>query len=303
MSRNALALFDTDSRNQVFQFIKVAIDRKVSKNEMVSPYDDQLIGKMNFSMGTDEKSMFFTYARASEYHGMRFKHHKVVYASMDVSENSSKALQQICTQFGGFFIADDEESTEWVKIEAAPTVEEELLNVVEEEDQPETEELPEDDEEFYEEKESFSIAKEDLQRNSRKNKAVRYSDDIESYVLESHSEEEQKQGDNNGENRKNNGDKPKDGERNGKNRNHYSRNRNRNGGNGENRSQENKNPDGRGQDGKQPERQERPPKQDNGNGESGEGGNSNNNHRRRRHHHRNNRPKGEGGQSAPRPEV
>lgn len=45
MSKNALALVDCNNREQLFQFLIDTFDRKAVKNEMVSPYDDQLLGK------------------------------------------------------------------------------------------------------------------------------------------------------------------------------------------------------------------------------------------------------------------
>ena len=86
MSKNALALVDCGERDILFQFLTKEVDRKTVKNEMISPYDDQLIGKMNFSYRGVEHSMFFTYARASEYPGMRFRNHKIIYLSLGVSE-------------------------------------------------------------------------------------------------------------------------------------------------------------------------------------------------------------------------
>ena len=65
MSKNALALVDCNNRDILFQFLMDKFDRKASKNEMVSPYDDQLIGKMNFRYDGMEHAMFFTYARSS----------------------------------------------------------------------------------------------------------------------------------------------------------------------------------------------------------------------------------------------
>lgn len=67
MSKNALALVDCNDREQLFQFLIDTFDRKAVKNEMVSPYDDQLIGKMNFHYNNMDSAMFFTYARSSEY--------------------------------------------------------------------------------------------------------------------------------------------------------------------------------------------------------------------------------------------
>ena len=61
MSRNALALVDCSSREQLYQFLIEQFDRRATKNEMISPYDDQLIGKMNFRYGGMEHAMFFTY--------------------------------------------------------------------------------------------------------------------------------------------------------------------------------------------------------------------------------------------------
>ena len=63
MSKNALALVDCNVRDVLFQYIIETFDRKATKNEMVSPYDDQLIGKMNFRYGGMEHAMFFTYAK------------------------------------------------------------------------------------------------------------------------------------------------------------------------------------------------------------------------------------------------
>jgi len=285
MSRSALALIDTDSRNRVFQFIKQTMDRKVQKNEMISPYDDQLIGKMNFSMGTEEKSMFFTYARASEYPGIRLKHHKIVYASMDVNDRSTAAFTQICSQFGGYVIPDDEVSEEWVKIEANPTVEEEYEKY----------------EEFYLSRESFSVSKEDLQRNRGKSDQQKTEDMVEKQDNNSGAKNS------NADNRENKdirkektetekeekNEKGKDGEQNRRSRN-YHRNRNRNNhSNGEGKQNNQPTPKQDDKQGKQEKSQ--------GNQKQGENGNGNSYHRRRRRPH-NNRPKGEGNQ-APKTEA
>lgn len=117
MSRNALALVDCSSREQLYQFLIEQFDRRATKNEMISPYDDQLIGKMNFRYGGMEHAMFFTYARSSEYPGMRFHNHKIIYLSLGVNEISSDIFNQICGRFGGFIDYDDELEIGWQKIE------------------------------------------------------------------------------------------------------------------------------------------------------------------------------------------
>ena len=127
MSKNALALVDCGERDILFQFLTKEFDRKTVKNEMISPYDDQLIGKMNFSYRGVEHSMFFTYARASEYPGMRFRNHKIIYLSLGVSEISSEIFTKICSHFGGFLDHNDDLETGWQKIERQITAEEELL--------------------------------------------------------------------------------------------------------------------------------------------------------------------------------
>ena len=127
MSKNALALVDCGERDILFQFLTKEFDRKTVKNEMISPYDDQLIGKMNFSYRGVEHSMFFTYARASEYPDMRFRNHKIIYLSLGVSESSSEIFTKICSHFGGFLDHNDDLETGWQKIERRITEEEELL--------------------------------------------------------------------------------------------------------------------------------------------------------------------------------
>lgn len=117
MSRNALALVDCNSREQLYQFLMDNFDRKATKNEMISPYDDQLIGKMNFRYGGMEHAMFFTYARSSEYPGMRFHNHKIIYLSLGVNEISSDIFNQICSRFGGFVDYDDDLELGWQKVE------------------------------------------------------------------------------------------------------------------------------------------------------------------------------------------
>ena len=117
MSRNALALVDCNSREQLYQFLMDNFDRKATKNEMISPYDDQLIGKMNFRYGGMEHAMFFTYARSSEYPGMRFHNHKIIYLSLGVNEISSDVFNQICSRFGGFVDYDDDLELGWQKVE------------------------------------------------------------------------------------------------------------------------------------------------------------------------------------------
>lgn len=115
MSKNALALVDCNNREQLYQFLVEAIDRKAVKNEMISPYDDQLIGKMNFTYAGLEHAMFFTYARSSEYPGMRFRNHKIIYLSLGVNEISSDILNRICARFGGFIDYDDDQDAGWQK--------------------------------------------------------------------------------------------------------------------------------------------------------------------------------------------
>ena len=117
MSKNALALVDCNTRDVLFQYIIETFDRKATKNEMVSPYDDQLIGKMNFRHGGMEHSMFFTYARSSEYPGKRFRNRKILYLSLGVNEISSDIFNQICSTFGGFVDYDDDLDNGWQKIE------------------------------------------------------------------------------------------------------------------------------------------------------------------------------------------
>lgn len=117
MSRNALALVDCSSREKLFHFLINTFDRKCTKKEMISPYDDQLIGKMNFRHSGVEHAMFFTYARSSEYPGMKFRNHKVIYLSLDVNDISSDIFNRICTRFGGYIIHNDDLEIGWEKIE------------------------------------------------------------------------------------------------------------------------------------------------------------------------------------------
>ena len=117
MSKNALALVDCNNRDILFQFLMDKFDRKASKNEMVSPYDDQLIGKMNFRYDGMEHAMFFTYARSSEYPGRRFRNHKIIYLSLGVNDISSDIFNQICSCFGGFIDYNDDMDNGWQKIE------------------------------------------------------------------------------------------------------------------------------------------------------------------------------------------
>lgn len=117
MSKNALALVDCSNRDKLFYFLINTFDRKATKKEMISPYDDQLIGKMNFRYNGMEHAMFFTYARSSEYPGMKFRNHKVIYLSLDVNETSSDIFNRICTRFGGYVIHNDDIELEWQKVE------------------------------------------------------------------------------------------------------------------------------------------------------------------------------------------
>lgn len=117
MSKNALALVDCNVRDVLFQYIIETFDRKATKNEMVSPYDDQLIGKMNFRYGGMEHAMFFTYAKANEYPGKRFRNRKILYLSLGVNEISSDIFNQICSTFGGFVDYNDDLDDGWQKIE------------------------------------------------------------------------------------------------------------------------------------------------------------------------------------------
>lgn len=127
MSKNALALVDCGERDILFQFLIKEVDRKTVKNEMISPYDDQLIGKMNFSYRGVEHSMFFTYARAAEYPGMRFRNHKIIYLSLGVSEISSEIFTKICSHFGGFLDHNDDLEDGWQRIEQQINEDEEML--------------------------------------------------------------------------------------------------------------------------------------------------------------------------------
>ena len=117
MSKNALALVDCNVRDVLFQYIIETFDRKATKNEMVSPYDDQLIGKMNFRYGGMEHAMFFTHAKANEYPGKRFRNRKILYLSLGVNEISSDIFNQICATFGGFVDYNDDLEDGWQKIE------------------------------------------------------------------------------------------------------------------------------------------------------------------------------------------
>lgn len=117
MSRNALALVDCSNREKLFHYLINTIDRKCTKKEMISPYDDQLIGKMNFRHSGMEHAMFFTYARSSEYPGMKFRNHKVIYLSLDVNDISSEIFNHICSRFGGYVIYNDDLESGWEKIE------------------------------------------------------------------------------------------------------------------------------------------------------------------------------------------
>ncbi len=117
MSRNALALVDCSNREKLFHYLINTFDRKCTKKEMISPYDDQLIGKMNFRYRGVEHAMFFTYARSSEYPGMKFRNHKVIYLSLDVNDISSDIFNQICTRFGGYIIHNDDLEIGWEKVD------------------------------------------------------------------------------------------------------------------------------------------------------------------------------------------
>lgn len=117
MSKNALALVDCSNREKLFHFLINTFDRKSTKKEMVSPYDDQLIGKMNFRYSGTEHAMFFTYAHSSEYSGMKFRNHKIIYLSLDVNDISSDIFYRICSRFGGYVIYNDDVETAWTKIE------------------------------------------------------------------------------------------------------------------------------------------------------------------------------------------
>lgn len=163
MSRNALALVDCNDRDILFQFLVENFDKKAAKNEMISPYDDQLIGKMNFRYREMDHAMFFTYARSSEYPGMRFQNHKIIYLSLGVNDISSAIFQQICDRFGGFIDYDDDREDGWQKVECIKQDEEEVDISVG---------LLENGEEidaFDEENESFQILKVELKENIDEN--------------------------------------------------------------------------------------------------------------------------------------
>lgn len=117
MSKNAVALIDCNNRDSLLQFLIENIDSKAAKNEMISPYDDQLIGKMNFRYDGIEHAMFFTFAKAREYPGLRFRGNRVLYASLDVSESSSEALLKMCKHFGGYINHNDDLDIGYEKIE------------------------------------------------------------------------------------------------------------------------------------------------------------------------------------------
>lgn len=117
MSKNALALVDCSNREKLFHFLINTFDRKSTKKEMVSPYDDQLIGKMNFRYSGMEHAMFFTYAHSSEYPGIKFRNHKIIYLSLDVNDISSDIFYRICSRFGGYVIYNDDVEIAWTKIE------------------------------------------------------------------------------------------------------------------------------------------------------------------------------------------
>ena len=61
--------------------------------------------------------MFFTYAKANEYPGKRFRNRKILYLSLGVNEISSDIFNQICSTFGGFVDYNDDLDDGWQKIE------------------------------------------------------------------------------------------------------------------------------------------------------------------------------------------
>ena len=67
--------------------------------------------------------MFFTYARSTEYPGMRFRNHKILYLSLGVHEVSSTIFQEICEQFGGFIDHNDDLDIGWQKVERSVSAE------------------------------------------------------------------------------------------------------------------------------------------------------------------------------------
>ena len=132
MSKNALALVDCSNRDKLFHYLINTVDRKSTKKEMISPYDDQLIGKMNFRYSGVEHAMFFTYARSSEYPGMKFRNHKIIYLSLDVNEISSAIFNHICNRFGGYIIHNDDVEEVWQKVERQQSENDDDLTLSEE---------------------------------------------------------------------------------------------------------------------------------------------------------------------------
>ena len=132
MSKNALALVDCSNRDKLFHYLINTVDRKSTKKEMISPYDDQLIGKMNFRYSGLEHAMFFTYARSSEYPGMKFRNHKIIYLSLDVNEISSAIFNHICNRFGGYIIHNDDVEEVWQKVERQQSENDDDLTLSEE---------------------------------------------------------------------------------------------------------------------------------------------------------------------------
>lgn len=87
--------------------------------------------------------MFFTYARSSEYPGMRFRNHKIIYLSLGVNDTSTAVFNQICAHFGGFVDYNDDLDNGWQKIERQKQLSEESLepitDVVSVQDEPQAE--------------------------------------------------------------------------------------------------------------------------------------------------------------------
>lgn len=180
MSKNAIALIDCNDREILLSFLTEHLDSKAAKNEMVSPYDDQLIGKMNFRFQGVEHAMFFTFAKAAEYPGMRFRGHKIIYVSLDVSESSSQALMEMCQYFGGYINHNDDLEVGFERIERTrPMTEEEELEEKQareeqlEKEKQERQEREKQAKENNEERENRASKEKKHERNERKEKAER----------------------------------------------------------------------------------------------------------------------------------
>ena len=83
---------------------------------MSSPYDKQVMGKMNFRYQGTEYAMLLCLADAKEYHKFKLSNRTVVYLSLGISSETAEFFTRMCEHFGGYVDYDDELDTGYQRV-------------------------------------------------------------------------------------------------------------------------------------------------------------------------------------------